>query len=34
MNELHSIDIDTTMDWLFAEFIIEKGLIGDINPVL
>ncbi len=25
MNSLNSIDLDTPLDWQFAEFLIEKG---------
>jgi len=28
MDEIYSIDIDTSLDWEFAEFILSKGLIG------
>ena len=27
MNELDSIDIDTILDWHFAEFLIEKKFV-------
>lgn len=27
MDQLHSIDIDTPMDWLYAEFLLEKNLL-------
>jgi len=29
MDKLHSSDIDTPMDWMYCEFLIEKGLIND-----
>lgn len=29
MDKLHSTDIDTPMDWMYCEFLIEKGLIND-----
>lgn len=27
MDDLHSVDLDSMLDWTFAEFIIEKGLL-------
>lgn len=27
MNKLHSIDLDTSLDWAFAEFLLDKGHI-------